>query len=226
MATQFDRTALVLGDEGLNQLQRARVILFGVGGVGSFTAEALIRAGVGSLTLVDKDVVDITNLNRQLIALHSTVGRVKVEVAAERLRDINPAAEIIPLHQCFLPENAGDFELETYDYVIDAIDMVTAKLALICACQEKGIPVLSSMGTGNKLDPSCFEITDIYKTSVCPLAKVMRRELKARGVRKLKVLYSKEVPALKCTPPGSVSFVPSVAGLMIAGECVRDIVAG
>jgi len=169
--------------------------------------------------------VDITNLNRQLIALHSTIGRVKVEVAAERLRDINPAAEITPLHQCFLPENAEDFKLETYDYVIDAIDMVTAKLALICACQEKGIPVLSSMGTGNKLDPSCFEITDIYKTSVCPLAKVMRRELKARGIKKLKVLYSKEVPALKCTPPGSVSFVPSVAGLMIAGEVVREIAA-
>ena len=224
MATQFDRTALVLGDEGLKKLQRARVILFGVGGVGSFTAEALIRAGVGSLTLVDKDVVDITNLNRQLIALHSTVGRVKVEVAAERLRDINPAAEITPLHQCFLPENAEDFRLETYDYAIDAIDMVTAKLALICACKEKGIPVISSMGTGNKLDPSRFEITDIYKTSVCPLAKVMRRELKVRGVKKLKVLYSKEVPALKCTPPGSVSFVPSVAGLMIAGEVVREIV--
>ena len=223
MATQFDRTALVLGDEGLKKLQNARVILFGVGGVGSFTAEALIRAGVGSLTLVDKDVVDITNLNRQLIALHSTIGRVKVEVAAERLRDINPAAEIIPLHQCFLPENAEDFELETYDYVIDAIDMVTAKLALISACQKKGIPVLSSMGTGNKLDPSCFEITDIYKTSVCPLAKVMRRELKARGIKKLKVLYSKEVPALKCTPPGSVSFVPSVAGLMIAGEVTRSL---
>lgn len=225
MTTQFDRTALVLGDEGLIKLKNSRVILFGVGGVGSYTAEALIRAGVGHLTLVDKDVVDLTNLNRQLIALHSTIGRIKVEVAAERLRDIHPEAQITPIHQCYLPENAGDFHLENYDYVIDAIDMVTAKLDLICACKEKQIPIISSMGTGNKLDPSRFEITDIFKTSVCPLAKVMRRELKVRGIKKLKVLYSKEEPIIKCTPPGSVSFVPSVAGLMIAGEVVRELVA-
>lgn len=224
MTTQFDRTALVLGDEGLIKLKNSRVILFGVGGVGSFTAEALIRAGMGHLTLVDKDVVDITNLNRQLIALHSTIGRIKVEVAAERLLDINPKAQIEPLHKCYLPENAGDFHLESYDYVIDAIDMVTAKLDLIVSCKQKQIPIISSMGTGNKLDPSRFEITDIYKTSVCPLAKVMRRELKAKAVKKLKVLYSKEEPIIKHTPPGSVSFVPSVAGLMLAGEVVRDLI--
>ncbi|MEG0378542.1 MAG: tRNA threonylcarbamoyladenosine dehydratase [Eubacterium sp.] len=224
MTTQFDRTALVLGDEGLIKLKKSRVILFGVGGVGSFTAEALIRVGLGHLTLVDKDVVDLTNLNRQLIALHSTIGRVKVEVAAERLLDINPQAEIQPMHQCYLPENADDFNLESYDYVIDAIDMVTAKLDLIVNCKQKDIVVISSMGTGNKLDPSRFEITDIYKTSVCPLAKVMRRELKARGIKKLKVLYSREEPIIKRTPPGSVSFVPSVAGLMLAGEVIKDLI--
>ncbi|MDO4288353.1 MAG: tRNA threonylcarbamoyladenosine dehydratase [Eubacterium sp.] len=224
MAEIFDREVRMLGETALKRLKDARVILFGVGGVGSYVAEGLVRCGVGHLTLVDKDVVDITNINRQLIALHSTLGQVKVEAARARLLDINPEAEILALKKTLTPESLGEFHLETYDYVVDAIDMVTAKLALAVFCSKEKIPVIASMGTGNKLDPSKLQITDIYKTSVCPLAKVMRRELKARRVKKLKVICSSEVPAVRCTPPGSVSFVPSVAGLMLAGEVVRDLI--
>lgn len=222
MATQFDRTALVIGDEGVALLKSKKVILFGVGGVGSYVAEALVRSGVGSLTIVDKDVLDLTNLNRQLPALHSTLGQPKVEVMAERLRDINPAAQIIPRQEVFLPENAADFQLESYDYIVDAVDMVTAKLTLAEMAAELGVPLIASMGTGNKLDPSRLVVTDIYKTEVDPLAKVMRRELKARGIKKLKVVYSPEVPVIKRTPPGSTAFVPGAAGLLIASEVVRD----
>ena len=228
MEHPFLRNEMLWGPEAQARLARAHVLLLGLGGVGSYAAECLARSGVGELTLVDSDTIALTNLNRQLEALHSTLGQPKAEAVAARLRDINPDAELHPVHglydaahrDCFFPEGCR------YDYIVDAIDLVSCKLDLIETALTRGIPILSSLGTGNKLDPSCFEITDIYKTSVCPLAKVMRRELKARGVRKLKVLYSKEVPALKCTPPGSVSFVPSVAGLMIAGECIRDIVAG
>lgn len=221
--SQFERSEKIIGREAQARLASARVILFGVGGVGSYAGEALARAGIGHLTLVDKDVVDLTNVNRQLIALHSTVGQPKVEVAAARYRDINPAAEIRALQETVLPENVADFHLETYDYVLDAVDMVTAKLALIADCYAKDVPILSCMGTGNKLDPSRFEVAPIEKTSVCPLAKVMRRELKARGIKKVKVVYSKEEPLKKQTPPGSMSFVPGAAGLVMAGEVIRTL---
>lgn len=221
--SQFERSEKIIGREAQARLASARVILFGVGGVGSYAGEALARAGIGHLTLVDKDVVDLTNVNRQLIALHSTVGQPKVEVAAARYRDINPAAEIRAIRETVLPENVADFHLETYDYVVDAVDMVTAKLALIADCYAKDVPILSCMGTGNKLDPSRFEVAPIEKTSVCPLAKVMRRELKARGIKKVKVVYSKEEPLKKQTPPGSMSFVPGAAGLVMAGEVIRSL---
>lgn len=221
--SQFERSEKIIGREAQARLASARVILFGVGGVGSYAGEALARAGIGHLTLVDKDVVDLTNVNRQLIALHSTVGQPKVEVAAARYRDINPAAEIRAIRETVLPENVADFHLETYDYVVDAVDMVTAKLALIADCYAKDVPILSCMGTGNKLDPSRFEVAPIEKTSVCPLAKVMRRELKARGIKKVKVVYSKEEPLKKQTPPGSMSFVPGAAGLVMAGEVIRTL---
>ncbi|MEG0495158.1 MAG: tRNA threonylcarbamoyladenosine dehydratase [Eubacterium sp.] len=189
MASQFDRTALLIGEEGIHRLKKARVILFGVGGVGSYVAEALVRSGIGALTLVDKDVVELTNINRQLIALHSTVGKVKVAVLEERLLDINPLADIRPVHKCYLPENASEFELETYDYVIDAIDMVTAKLHLITTCDALNIPMISSMGTGNKLDPGRVLIKDIFKKKGFAFAKMMRPEQKKRPVKKIKVLY-------------------------------------
>ncbi len=221
----FVRTEKLIGTEGLDVLQKSKVILFGVGGVGSHVAEGLIRSGIGSLTLVDKDVVDVTNINRQLMADTKTIGQVKVEVMAKRLADINPLAEIVPLHKCYTLENAEEFDLAGYDYVIDAVDMVTAKIDIVVRCTMLDIPVISSMGTGNKLDPGRFIIEDIYKTSVCPLSRVMRRELKARGVKALKVLYSTEEPVVRITPPGSIAFVPSVAGLLIAGEVVRDLLA-
>lgn len=222
MTTQFERTALVVGGEGIRTLGQKKVILFGVGGVGSYVAEALVRSGIGSLTIVDHDLLDETNLNRQLPALHSTLGRPKVEVMAQRLLDINPAAEIIPRQETFLPENAGGFKLNSFDYIIDAVDMVTAKLALAEIAAAERIPLIASMGTGNKLDPSRLEVTDIYKTETDPLAKVMRRELKARGIKRLKVVYSPEVPVIKCSPPGSTPFVPGAAGLLIASQVIRD----
>ncbi len=248
MLTQFSRTELLLGKEAMDRLAGARVAVFGVGGVGGYVCEALVRSGVGAFDLIDDDKVCLTNLNRQIIATRSTVGRYKVDVMKERMLDINPDVDV-RTHQCFfLPENADDFPFEEYDYVVDAVDTVTAKIALVMKAREKKVPIISSMGAGNKLDGSQFKVADIYKTKVCPLAKVMRHELKKRGVKKLKVVYSEELPIKpvedmaiscrtncicppgakhKCTErraiPGSTAFVPSVAGLIIAGEVVKDL---
>jgi len=239
---------MLLGEESMDRLANAKVAVFGIGGVGGYVVEALVRSGVGSFVLVDDDKVCLTNLNRQLIATRKTVGKYKVEVMKDRILEINPKAEV-EMHQCFyLPENADDFDFKNYDYVVDAVDTVTAKLELIMRAKEAGVPVISCMGAGNKLDPTKFQVADIYKTTMCPLAKVMRRELKKRGVKKLKVVYSTEKPVRpledmsiscrtncicppgaqhKCTDrrdiPGSVAFVPSVAGLIIAGEVIKDL---
>ena len=214
----------MIGTENLEKLKNANIIIFGLGGVGSYIAEALARCGVGRMTIVDKDTIDITNINRQLYALHSTVGRNKADVAKDRILDINPNCQVTPVVKMYLPENSEEFNLSQYDYVIDAIDNVTAKIDLAVKSQEMGIPMIASMGTGNKLDPTAFKITDIYKTDTCPLCRVMRRELKARGVKKLKVLYSTEIPKNDGErTPASISFVPSTAGLIIAGEVIRDL---
>lgn len=224
---QFDRTERLVGKDAVSALARAHVAVFGIGGVGGFVCEALARAGIGSFTLVDKDDVDITNLNRQIVALHSTIGKDKADVMRDRIADINPAARVEAVKAFFLPENAYMFDFSAFDYVVDAVDTVTAKIELIVRAKAAGVPVISSMGTGNKLDPTMFKIDDIYKTSVCPLAKVMRKELKARGVESLKVLYSEEIPMSPIgddrRTPASISFVPSVAGLIIAGEVIKDI---
>ena len=249
MLTQFSRTELLLGKEGMERLKNARVAVFGVGGVGGYVCEALVRSGVGSFDLIDDDKVCLTNLNRQIIATRSTVGKYKVDVMKERMLDINPDVQVETYKCFFLPENADNFPFAEYDYVVDAVDTVTAKIELVMKCQSMGVPIISSMGAGNKLDASAFQVADIYKTKMCPLAKVMRRELKKRGVKKLKVVYSEEKPtrpiedmaiscrthcicppgaAHKCTErrdiPGSVAFVPSVAGLIVAGEVVKDLV--
>lgn len=249
MLTQFARTQLLIGREGIDKLNASRVAVFGIGGVGGYTVEALARSGVGEFDLVDDDKVCLTNVNRQIIALKSTIGRYKVEVMAERIKEINPKA-VVNIHRCFfLPENADDFDFKSYSYVVDAVDTVTAKLEIIMKAKEAGVPVISAMGAGNKLDPTQFEVADIYKTTMCPLAKVMRRELKKRGVKRLKCVYSKEKPTRpiedmsiscrkncvcppgterKCTDrrdiPGSIAFVPSVAGLIIASEVVKDLI--
>ena len=240
MLTQFSRTELLLGKEAMQRLEEARVAVFGIGGVGGYVCEALARSGVGALDLVDDDKVCLTNLNRQIIATRKTVGRYKTEVMKERILDINPKAKV-EIHNCFFP-------FEEYDYIVDAVDTVTAKISLVMKAKECNVPIISSMGAGNKLDASQFKVADIYKTKVCPLAKVMRRELKKRGVKKLKVVYSEEQPTRpkedmsigcrtncicppgakhKCTErrdiPGSVAFVPAVAGLIIAGEVVKDL---
>ena len=248
MLTQFSRTELLLGKEAMNRLEDARVAVFGIGGVGGYVCEALARSGVGKLDLIDNDKVCMSNLNRQIIATRKTVGQYKTEVMKDRILDINPEAKV-NIHNCFfLPDNADEFPFEEYDYVVDAVDTVTAKIALVMKCKELDIPIISSMGAGNKLDGSQFKVADIYKTKVCPLAKVMRRELKKRGVKKLKVVYSEETPtrpiedmaiscrtncicppgaAHKCTErrdiPGSTAFVPSVVGLIIAGEVIKDL---
>lgn len=246
---QFSRTELLLGEDAMVKLSNAKIAVFGIGGVGGFVVEALVRAGIGSFDLIDDDKVSLSNINRQIIATRKTIGRPKVEVMKERILEINPKASV-EMHQCFfLKETADQFDFSNYDYVVDAIDTVSGKLELVVRCEEKAIPIISCMGAGNKLDPTRFEVADIYKTSVCPLAKVMRKELAARGIKELKVVYSKE-PAIKplkdsnssskgnceCPPntdmkvsakrqtPGSVSFVPSVAGLIIAGEVIKDIV--
>ena len=249
MLTQFSRTELLLGKEGMERLKNARVAVFGVGGVGGYVCEALVRSGVGSFDLIDDDKICLTNLNRQIIATRSTVGKYKVDVMKERMLDINPDVQVETYKCFFLPENADDFPFAEYDYVVDAVDTVTAKIELVMKCQSMGVPIISSMGAGNKLDASAFQVADIYKTKMCPLAKVMRRELKKRGVKKLKVVYSEEKPtrpiedmaiscrthcicppgaAHTCTErrdiPGSVAFVPSVAGLIAAGEVVKDLV--
>ncbi|MEC4183437.1 tRNA threonylcarbamoyladenosine dehydratase [Adlercreutzia sp. R21] len=233
----FARTRLLLGDEGLARLAASQVAVFGVGGVGGYAVEALARSGVGALDLIDSDVVDATNLNRQIIATTDAVGRPKVEVAAERVRSINPSCAV-ETHQCFfLPETAPQFDFASYDYVIDAVDTVSAKIALVEAARAAGTPIVSSMGAGNKLDPTAFRVADIYETSVDPLARVMRRELRRRGIPALKVVYSTEPPRAAAADaervkggarpaPGSVAFVPSVAGLILGGEVVRDIAGG
>jgi len=249
MLNQFSRTELLFGKEAMDKLAGSKVAVFGIGGVGGYVCEALVRSGVGAFDLIDDDKVCLTNLNRQIIATRSTVGKYKTDVMRDRMLDINPNVEV-EVHKCFfLPENADDFPWDSYDYVVDAVDTVTAKIALVMKCKEKNIPIISSMGAGNKLDGSQFKVADIYKTKVCPLAKVMRRELKKRGVKKLKVVYSEEIPTRpiedmaiscrnncicppgaehKCTErrdiPGSVAFVPSVAGLIIAGEVAKDLI--
>lgn len=227
MNSQFSRTENLIGTDALQKLAGCHIAVFGIGGVGGYVVEALIRAGVTKIDLIDSDRVDITNLNRQIIALHSTVGKPKVEVMRQRALDINPNAVVNTFPVLFLPENSHQFDFSKYDYVVDAIDNVTAKIELAVKCQESGTPLISSMGTGNKLDPTKFEVTDIYKTSVCPLAKVMRYELKKRGIKKLKVLYSKEEPIKNSVDPRtpmSISFVPSAAGFIIAGEVIKDII--
>ena len=236
MENQFSRTERLLGKENMEKLAAARVCIFGIGGVGGYVAEALARSGVGHLELVDNDVICLSNLNRQIIATHETLGQYKVDVMKERILSINPTAEVT-VYKCFyLPETRAQFDFTNYDYVVDAIDTVAGKIALVLQAEESGTPIISSMGAGNKLDPAAFQVADIYQTTVCPLAKVMRKELKKRGVKKLKVVYSKEQPvavqndeeSLLSSPrrsiPGSIAFVPSVAGLIIAGEVVKDLV--
>ncbi len=249
MTEQFARTKILLGHEAMERLARARVAVFGIGGVGGHVCEALARSGVGAFDLIDDDRVCITNLNRQIIATHRTIGRYKTEVMRERILEINPEADV-RVHQCFfLPENAGQFPFAEYDYVVDAVDTVTAKIELIMRARENHVPVISSMGAGNKLDASAFRVADIYETKVCPLARVLRRELKKRNVEHLKVVYSEEEPLVpqeakeaglqtdagqgttqekrsgrRRAVPGSVAFVPSVAGLILAGEVVKDLI--
>uniref|UniRef100_UPI004056FC17 tRNA threonylcarbamoyladenosine dehydratase n=1 Tax=Acetatifactor sp. TaxID=1872090 RepID=UPI004056FC17 len=224
MEEQFSRTEALIGEEGLARLKNAKVAVFGVGGVGGYVVEALARSGVGTLDLIDNDTVCLSNLNRQIIATRDTIGRDKVEVMQERIHSINPDA-VVNVHKCFyLPETSELFDFTQYDYVVDAVDTVTAKINIIMKAQEAGVMVISSMGAGNKLDPTAFKVADIYKTSMCPLAKVMRHELKKRGVKKLKVVYSTEPAVVKAQTPASIAFVPSVAGLIIAGEVVKDIV--
>ncbi len=229
---EFSRTAYVFGEEAAFKLNKARVAVFGVGGVGGYICEALARAGVGRIDIFDRDTVSLSNINRQIIALHSTVGRPKVEVMRERMLDINPSCMINAYNVFYLPENADEYELSCYDYIADAVDTVSAKLSLAERTYALGIPMISAMGAGNKTDPTRFEVADIYETSVCPLARVMRRELKARGIKRLKVVYSKEEPVKsgvidresgKATP-GSLSFVPSVMGLIMAGEIIKDLI--
>lgn len=248
MLDRFSRTQLVFGKEAMDRLKGSHVAVFGVGGVGGYTVEALARSGVGAIDIIDDDRVCLTNINRQIIATTKTVGKYKVDVAKERIEDINPDCKVTAFKTFYMPETADQFDFTQYDYVVDAIDTVTGKIALIENAKKAGTPIISSMGAGNKVDPTAFEVTDIYKTSVCPLARVMRYELKRRGIKKLKVVYSKEKPIppvddmdiscrqhcicppgteRKCTQrrqvPGSTAFVPSVAGLIIAGEVIKDI---
>ncbi len=248
MLNQFSRTQLLLGADGMDKLSAARVAVFGIGGVGGYTVEALARSGVGTLDIIDDDRVCLTNVNRQIFATRKTVGQYKVDVAQQRILEINPDAVVHTYKTFYAPQTAAQFDFTQYDYVVDAIDTVTGKLELVEQAQRAGVPIISSMGAGNKMDPTAFEVTDIYKTSVCPLARVMRRELKKRGIRKLKVVYSREQAmtpiddmtiscrthcicppgtARKCTQrrqvPGSNAFVPPVAGLILAGEVVKDL---
>ena len=248
MLNQFSRTQLLLGQEGMEKLFQARVAVFGIGGVGGYTVEALARSGVGTLDLIDDDKICLTNLNRQIFATRKTVGQYKVDIAEQRILEINPKAVVHTYKTFYAPQTAELFDFTQYDYVVDAIDTVTGKLELVEQAEKAGVPIISSMGAGNKMDPTAFEVADIYETSVCPLARVMRRELKRRGIKKLKVVYSKEPPmtpiddmsiscsthcicppgtARKCTQrrqvPGSNAFVPSVVGLIIAGEVVKDL---
>ena len=249
MLNQFSRTQLLLGAEGMERLRRARVAVFGIGGVGGYTVEALVRSGVGTLDIIDDDRICLTNINRQILATRKSVGQYKVDVAERRILEINPDAKVNTYKIFYTPQTAEMFDFAQYDYVVDAIDTVTGKLELVEQAQRCGVPIISCMGAGNKLDPSAFEVADIYETSVCPLARVMRRELRRRGIKKLKVVYSKEPPitpledmeiscrancicppgtARKCTQrrqvPGSTAFAPAAAGLIIAGEVVKDLI--
>ena len=226
MDERFNRTIGLIGEDEFNKLKTAKVIVFGAGGVGGHVIETLVRCGVGRVDVVDGDCVDITNINRQIIALSSSVGRKKTEVVYERAKDINPDIEMRTFPVFYLPENADDIELSEYDYVVDAIDTVTAKIELISRCNDKKIKIISCMGTGNKLDPTRFTIADIYSTSVCPLCKVMRKELKERNIPSLKVLYSTEVAKSGQRTPQSIAFCPSVAGILIAREVVLDLIKG
>lgn len=232
---EFSRTELLLGQEAMEKLKNSRVAIFGIGGVGGYVCEALARSGVGALDLFDSDTVSVTNINRQIIALHSTVGQQKTEVAKKRILDINPLARVETHNVFFLPENADSFDFSVYDYVVDAIDTVAGKLALVKKSIEAGVPVISSMGAGNKLDPTAFRVEDISRTRVCPLARVMRKKLKEMGISHLKVVYSEEPPLTPAAGtetkgtagrpvPGSISFVPSVAGLILGGEVVKDLI--
>ena len=249
MLNQFSRTVLMIGEQALEKLQNSRVAVFGVGGVGGYTVEALARSGVGAIDVIDDDKICITNVNRQILATTKTIGKYKTDVAEERILEINPKAKVTKYNMFFTPDNADKFDFSKYDYVVDAIDTVVGKLAMVEITNKLGIPIISAMGAGNKMDPTKFEVTDIYKTSVCPLARVMRQELRKRKIKKLKVVYSKETPITpneecevsckhhcvcppgtvrKCTArhqiPGSNAFVPSVAGLIIAGEVIKDLI--
>jgi len=226
MDERFSRTELLIGAEALEKLASARVAVFGVGGVGGHAVEALARSGVGNIDVIDADTVSVSNINRQIIATEKTVGRAKVDVCVERIKDINPKANVRAHKVFYLPETESIFDFTKYDYIVDAIDTVAGKISLAVNAEKAGTPIISSMGAGNKLDPTAFEVSDIYKTSVCPLAKVIRRELKERGVKKLKVVYSKEPPIKNGggRTPGSIAFVPSVAGLIIAGEVIKDLI--
>lgn len=219
----LQRTELLIGEVALKKLKNSHVAIFGVGGVGGYVAEAIARSGIGKIDLIDKDSVSLSNINRQIVATLDTVDRDKVDVMQERIASINPACEVNAIKCFYLPETKNEFDFSKYDYVVDAVDTVTAKLQLVLEAKEKNVPIISCMGAGNKLNPTMFEVADIYKTSVCPLAKVMRRELKKRGVESLKVVYSKEEPIVRTTPPGSIAFVPSVAGLIIASEVIKDL---
>ena len=235
MLHPFSRTELLLGEDAMRKLASARVAVFGLGGVGGYAVEALARCGIGSLDLIDHDTISLTNINRQVLATHDTVGKLKAEVAAERVKLINPEANVRALPIFYLPETENQFDFTQYDYIIDAIDTVTGKLALVVNANKAGTPIISSMGTGNKLDPTAFKVADISKTSFCPLARIMRKELRHRGIEHLKVVYSEEEPLTPSQSmqeespgrrqlPGSVSFVPSVAGLIIAGEVIKDLI--
>lgn len=241
MLGRFSRTELLFGNKAMEKLKNSRVAVFGVGGVGGYTVEALVRSGIGTIDIIDDDKVSLTNINRQIIALTSTIGEYKVDVAEKRIKDINPDIVVNKYKKFFTPETSGEFDFSQYDYVVDAIDTVTGKIELVMKAEKAGVPIICSMGAGNKLDPTAFEVADIYKTSVCPLARVMRSELKKRGIKRLKVVYSKEKPltpqamediepnttertgSAKKQTPGSTAFVPSVVGLIIAGEVIKDL---
>ncbi|WP_407428498.1 ThiF family adenylyltransferase [Treponema sp.] len=224
MESQFSRTALLFGPDSTERLKNFHIALFGVGGVGGFAAEALARIGIGAIDLIDSDTVSLSNINRQIIALHSTIGQAKVDVMKERILDINPDCSVRAIKCFFLPETKDQFDFSQYDYVIDAVDTVKAKLQIIVQAKENNVPVISCMGAGNKINPTMFEVSDISRTSVCPLARIMRQECKKRGIEKVKVVYSKEKPIKSAEDfPGSCSFVPSVAGLIIAGEVIKDL---
>ena len=242
MADQYSRTRLLLGHDGIEKLRNARIALFGLGGVGGYAAEALARAGVGHMDLIDDDTISLTNLNRQILATHSSIGKYKVDVAADRIRDIDPSIEVRTFQTFYLPDTAALFDFSQYDYVLDAIDTVTGKLMLIAQAKEAGTPVISCMGTGNKLDATAFEVADITKTSGCALARIMRKECAKRGIKGVKVVYSKELPlepledpddplepqregSSRRSTPGSTAFVPGVAGLIMAGEVIKDLTA-